>query len=599
MDRLTSVIASILLGKTSELLSNIPDEKLRLICQAYAEQIVPDIAAQISQGKIQFSQIPLNLPPVVQQELDKIVLQTVFSILSNVSKQLPEGKARDILQNEVFLLINKSYISFVNDGDWQQAVIDEIKSYSCGYAKGISHEALDKLKDILPQNQYTAAICDEAHALAEDIINTVSAGGNLDTVYCIAESQAKSFLKAQAGGYAKTHISQSIDYAIGILADRVKRKGRGQYRSNYNKNVDYYAQNFRSILQNNSAYSIDRILNGESIDRVLADFAKDSTKQAATSFFVEQGQRTTQKFIKDSAKKLHTSGKGSRKTNRRIDAAADVVSDSLTGHLSSNIVDVISGDKDIATAVQDTAVETAKDSARQYMQKHGAELAEEAIKSITQSVAKRIKNETAKQLVVKTGSSLANANTITAVAGAVYDIGTSIKAYLNGEITKSELLRQIGEKGSAACLSSMAGTYGAGIGFALGGPVGAAIGGAIGSMAGYIASSMLYGSVLKAFEEEDKARMRAEQMHEFCETAIKHMQAARAEFIRQTELLFKNRELASQQAFKAIDEAIIECDFNKFSEGLNKINKSFGKSLQFTNFEEFNAFMESDESFEL
>ena len=110
MDRLTSVIASILLGKTSELLSNIPDEKLRLICQAYAEQIVPDIAAQISQGKIQFSQIPLNLPPVVQQELDKIVLQTVFSILSNVSKQLPEGKARDILQNEVFLLINKSYI---------------------------------------------------------------------------------------------------------------------------------------------------------------------------------------------------------------------------------------------------------------------------------------------------------------------------------------------------------------------------------------------------------------------------------------------------------------------------------------------------------
>ena len=107
----------------------------------------------------------------------------------------------------------------------------------------------------------------------------------------------------------------------------------------------------------------------------MADFAKDSTKQAATSFFVEQGQRTTQKFIKDSAKKLHTSGKGSRKTNRRIDAAADVVSDSLTGHLSSNIVDVISGDKDIATAVQDTAVETAKDSARQYMQKHGAELA--------------------------------------------------------------------------------------------------------------------------------------------------------------------------------------------------------------------------------
>ena len=103
--------------------------------------------------------------------------------------------------------------------------------------------------------------------------------------------------------------------------------------------------------------------------------------------------------------------------------------------------------------------------------------------------------------------------------------------------------------------------------------------------------------------EEDKAeeaaRIRAEQTHAFCEAAIRRMKAERAEFERQAELLFKKRDAAAKAGFKQMEEALLQDDFDKFSRGLNEITTSFGQKLQFTNFEEFDAFMQTDEAFDL
>ena len=169
---------------------------------------------------------------------------------------------------------------------------------------------------------------------------------------------------------------------------------------------------------------------------------------------------------------------------------------------------------------------------------------------------------------------------------------------MNGDITKTQLLRQIGEKGSAACLSTVYASIGATVG-AVGGPIGIAIGAAIGSMVGYVASSMLYGSVLQAFEAEEAAKAMAEQTHAFCEEAIKRMRAEREAFEKQAEFIFKKREAAVIQGFRQIDSALLENDFDRFSRGLNEIAASFGHKLQFTNFEEFDSFMQSDEAFDL
>lgn len=162
---------------------------------------------------------------------------------------------------------------------------------------------------------------------------------------------------------------------------------------------------------------------------------------------------------------------------------------------------------------------------------------------------------------------------------------------MNGEITKSQMLKSIGEQGSNVCLSTVYGT----IGLAAGGPVGAAIG----SMVGYMASSMLYGAVLTQFDKEDLARERAAQTHAFCEAAIKEMRRQRLEFEQKASELLKNRANAIMAGFAIIDKAVINSDFDGLSRGLNTIAQSFGRELQFTTFKEFDDFMNSDESFVL
>ena len=118
-------------------------------------------------------------------------------------------------------------------------------------------------------------------------------------------------------------------------------------------------------------------------------------------------------------------------------------------------------------------------------------------------------------------------------------------------------------------------------------------------MVGYVASSLLYGSVLQAFEAEEAARERAAQTHAFCEAAIRRMKAERAEFERQAEYLFKKRETAITAGFRQMEAALLNDDFNRFSNGLNEIATSFGQKLQFTTFEEFDSFMQTDEAFDL
>lgn len=518
MNRFSDIISQILLEKIEYVFSDIPEEKLRLLCLAYAEQIVPIVSEQICQSELNFEEVPLTLPKSVKNKLDQLILETSFEVLDKISSQLPEGNAKQALVDEVKTIIAKGYRSFVDDRDWKKAVETEVKAFATGYAKKGLGISLAKLKSYLPENQYVIGICEDAELIASDIVDAVTKGEDIESIYAVAGRRLELSLKKHAGAYAKEELNKSVNFAI-----------------------DYVAQNAK--------------------------------------------------------KKVH--GKGSRKINKQIDNVARIVSDSLTGHLTDNAVCVINGDKDVGEALKDTALETAKDSARTYMEKHGAELAKEAIETITVKVAQKMGNEATRQLVLRAGSSLANVNTVTAVVGGIYDVARSFKDFLDGRISKTELLRQIGEKGSSACLSSMGATYGGGVGFAVGGPAGAAIGAAIGSMAAYVASSLLYGSVLQAFEAEEAARIRAEQTHAFCEAAIERMRAEREEFERQAELLFKERQTAAIEGFKVMESAVLTSDFDKFSAGLNRITVSFGRKLQFTNFKEFDAFMESDEDFDL
>lgn len=512
--KFNSIVSELILSEMKRYVEKIPDENIKNVCDKYCEQVVPELVEQLHYTEPDFSILNTVAQQQLKDEVNKLkpkinnyINEGLFVILQKVADKIPDEKGKAILQEQVYQLASSGIQSFVNEESMDAAIStirEKAKAQAVQYADNAGHYAVEQIRAKLPDNKFTSTVCDDIDGIVQQIIQSVAAGDNVNTVCEIALDQAK-------GSLAKN----SCEYINSL----------------------------------------------------------------------------TSKGIREASGKLHVSGKGSRRINKRIDEAVGVLNDSLSYHITDNLTQVITGDKSGSEAAKDITVGTAKETAVGYMERYGAELAAEAIDSITKNVAKKITNETAKNAILISGAKIANANTITAIAGGVIDIGKSIKSYMDGDISKAQMLRNIGEQGSNVCLSTVYGTIGA----AVGGPIGAAVV----SMVGYMASSMLYGAVLSQFDKEDIARERAAQTHAFCEAAIAEMTRQRLLFEKQAAEFLKRRAQAVIEGFAVIDQAIISSDFNELSKGLNTITKSFGRELQFITFEEFDDFMNSDESFQL
>ena len=598
MENLQAVLQGIILDAVNQKFAEIPNKELALSCQAYAEQIAPEVVRQLFGGKADVDALRDITTRHAKNELTRIVTKFGTSVMLRVNDNLPDGVLKNILNDEISDTLLTGWETYLDGGNWEEAIKDRAKSYAAGYAKQASHKAFSKAKEYFPENRYYMAFCDDVDGIATDIVTAVESGETIENICVSVQQKVKSTLIRRGTDFANEKVSEGVEATVNYIADSMREKGRGKHNSAYNKKVDWVAETFSDSLKGNAGTAINRLAEGDDVGAVATDLAKGTLQDVANESLNKYAGEYVSDTVNYAAKKLHVKGTGSRKINRRIDDAGNVVTDTLTENVTSNVMDVLSGNKDFETAVKDIAVDTAKQSAQIYVKEHGAELAKEAIETITHNAAKQISNKATKELVLNVGGKLANVNAVTGVAGAIYDIGTSFKTFMDGEITKAELLRQLGEKGSAACVSSVYATMGGMVG-AVGGPAGVAIGSAVGSMVGYVASSMLYGAVLNQFEREEAAKQHAEAVHSFCEEAIRQMRKERAEFEARSNELLQNRAESVLRGFDAIDKAIIKCDFDQFSSGLNEITKSFGKELQFTTFEEFDKFMESDEDFVL
>lgn len=181
-------------------------------------------------------------------------------------------------------------------------------------------------------------------------------------------------------------------------------------------------------------------------------------------------------------------------------------------------------------------------------------------------------------------------------AGYVIDVGKSLRQLFNGEITKGEFLRVVGEKGSAFVLSGTLSAIGAAAGSAAIGPLGAWIGGALGSMVGYFATNCLFGSVMRAFDEAELSRKRYEMIKEFCDYSIREMRAQRLEFERAAKEFLQHRQQVIDQSLNDFEASMKGDDVEGATSALNEIAKEFGGELQFRTLNEFDDFMSDPNS---
>lgn len=187
---------------------------------------------------------------------------------------------------------------------------------------------------------------------------------------------------------------------------------------------------------------------------------------------------------------------------------------------------------------------------------------------------------------------LANTSAPTLVVNICLSLCSSIKRYVNDEISEADLLIEVGEKGAGMLSSGMMAALGQ---IAIPIPF---VGAAIGGMVGYTMSSIFYQSALDAAKGVEFSRVNLARVQAI--EAVARVQIAEE----QAELdAFMLRELSqlhreTQQLFVAVN-AVGSGSVDELASAINQYAALLGKQLQFESMAEFDDFMLSDQALRL
>ncbi len=194
-----------------------------------------------------------------------------------------------------------------------------------------------------------------------------------------------------------------------------------------------------------------------------------------------------------------------------------MLADELAFQITDNFSAVLDGKKSLSDAAKDIAVNTAKNSAIKYTEKKGKEIITEGLNNVIKLAEKEIENKILREVTTKFLNSIKTATPLINLTADIYDMGVLIKRLWDGEITPTEFLQIIGEKGTGVIVSGVFASGGVILGGMIDGAFGAEIGGVIGSMVGYIANSFFYNAIMQVFNDDDILQKRYEAMHDYCE----------------------------------------------------------------------------------
>ena len=337
-----------------------------------------------------------------------------------------------------------------------------------------------------------------------------------------------------------------------------------------------------AALQEISHRGIESLCSGNSLDAVKAELS--AIAQSHFQNFVHEQAKIFSKDLGNNVyKNFKFSGRSSRAKNKNLRDGTNLLADEFAFQITDNVMDFLDGKKNFGDAAKDIVVNTGANAVKTYTKRQGAELATEAFKTLSKLAEKEIKNQLIKNTATSALNALANSNTLMQVANAVYDVGKSLKRWLDGEISGTEFLREVGQKGTGVIVSGVFAI----LGTAVAGPIGTAIGSAV----GYFATNLLFGSVMQAFEEAELSRKRYEAIHAFCEESIREMEIQRLEFERNVAQFLSNRQQVIDRSLKDFEASMQMNDMTGVSAALNEIAMEFGGELQFKNRAEFDEFM--------
>lgn len=309
---------------------------------------------------------------------------------------------------------------------------------------------------------------------------------------------------------------------------------------------------------------VDRLKkNADNYDQLAKDVCDSGMTTEQAIFYRKHPTIAT---ARDIALASHRAGMEGAKYGAAIGAAISLV---------QNIFAMAQDEKEWNKSATDVACDTAKAAAIGY----GTAFAGSTIKGAMQQSSKQ------------TLRTLASTNAPALAVSICISMGSSIKRYAAGEITESQLLVEVGEKGAGMLSASMMAAL---VQLAIPVPV---VGAAIGGMIGYTLSSLFYQSALDAARGAELSRERLERTRAI-ETAarerISEEQTALTAFLSREIPQLKEE---ARQLFAQMNDAA--CDADALAAAVNRYATLLGKQLQFQSLQEFDDFMQTDEPLRL
>lgn len=243
--------------------------------------------------------------------------------------------------------------------------------------------------------------------------------------------------------------------------------------------------------------------------------------------------------------------------------------------IAQNVYLLAKGDIEFADAAKNVAATTAKGAVAGY----ATGFCGSAVKGLMQNAGSN-----SVRVLSKTN--------LPAIAVSVaMETSQTMLRFFKGEITGTQCLNELGQKGTGMVSSAMFATVGQ---IAIPIPV---VGGLVGGMIGYAISTASYGVLTQALNEAALAREERERIERECEEHIRMLREFRMQVQETISSYMSHHMDMFTSAFEGIKEALEVGDIDGFIASSNAITRGLGKKANFETMDEFEAFMESDDTF--
>lgn len=416
-------------------------------------------------------------------------------------------------------------------------------------------------------------------------------------------------VKAAKNKYGKNkynkHTSQT-DHTVPIQEIADKNRDNVFLKEEDIKQIANIKENYKEINGNlNQSKGSKSNIETAKKNNVSKQQKKKMTKEQIKATAAVEGET-----VKLTAKRANEVGMNAAKTGAAVGAAVSA---------AQNIKAVIDGNEDVTEATLNIAVDAAKSGASSYGMAVATKGAEGALKKAGHKIGEKTVGKSLEKVGEKACSNLvkfAESNELGKAVVVTLEVGKSVKKYLDGELTKGELVLELGEKGTALATSFAMGVPGAAVGTAVGGvvggligsvipvvgniggaaigaKVGAVVGEIVGNMVGYMIGSEVYKAVKEYYEKFDPGKAERE-MKKYAALA-NQIESYRTDLERNfKEIRMKNNEMVLG-AFSSIKEGIINNDVDLITVSLGKICNLYGEDVMFKTNEEFLDFWNDSE----